>query len=119
MSTTSLETISVETIREAMRAMVVDGIPSPGYGLGRHIVLTPHALEKTKERLFPFSKHRSMRMHKKLCKRYGGEFVQKPTAFFTKDRLYVHPTLYEEFKRHVPQEVFHKVPPVYGGPFSL
>lgn len=66
------------------------GIPVGTYA-GYRIIYTDRALEKTEERLFPFSKHRSKRIHKKLIKRFGGEFKMKPAIFKIGHVLYVHP----------------------------
>lgn len=47
----------------------------------------------TDERLFPYSRHRSARIHKKLVKRFGGEYRQKPVAYQFGDNLIIHPEL--------------------------
>lgn len=56
----------------------------------------------TDERLFPASRHRSKRIHKKLVKRYGGEFkiINKPAIWKMLDKIVMHPSLYEELKRN-------------------
>lgn len=61
--------------------------------LGLKIIYSTAALEETKERLFPFSKHRSKRIRKKLIKRFGGEFRKKPSIYKMGDTLFVHPSL--------------------------
>jgi hypothetical protein len=64
------------------------------------ISVTPSALVETEERLFPVSRHRSRRIHKKLVKRHGGVFRMKPGAFQVGDQIFMHPVLYEDLKRH-------------------
>lgn len=44
-------------------------------------------------RLFPESRHRSRRIHKKLCRRFGGEFARKPAMFRVGGRIVAHPAL--------------------------
>jgi len=62
-------------------------------------------MELTDERLFPYSRHRSRRIWKKLRKRYGGEFKHRfvSKAYQMGNTLIVHPIIYEEMKRHAPQ----------------
>ncbi len=75
--------------------------------LGLKIVVSQHAVRITvsEERLFPASRHRSARIYKKLLKRYGGEFKIKitPISYQIGNTLIMHPTIYEDFKRHAPQ----------------
>ena len=68
--------------------------------IGRHtpfgglpIFWSIYALKVTDERLFPLSKHRSRRIHKKLVKRFGGEFRKVPAVFQTPQGLIAHPAL--------------------------
>jgi hypothetical protein len=58
---------------------------------GMPIYFTDMALEKTSERLFPESKNRSKRIHKKLVKRFGGEIRMRPAMFQINGVLYCHP----------------------------
>lgn len=67
------------------------GIQSPFAGI--RITWSHYALKATDERLFPFSKHRSRRIHKKLVKRFGGEFKKVPAIFQTPQGLIAHPAL--------------------------
>lgn len=72
--------------------------------LGLRIVQSPHAYKivVSDERLFPASRHRSRRIHKKLVKRYGGEYRIKhePVAYVLDGHTLVcHPSIYEELKR--------------------
>ena len=66
---------------------------------GIPIQVSPYALKETEERTFPVSRHRSKRLHKKLCKRHGGEFKKEPAIFLTKQGYLMHPAMYEELKR--------------------
>lgn len=52
-----------------------------------------NCLEETKERMFPLSPHRSKRIHKKLVKRFGGEFRKKPAAYRTEGYIIAHPII--------------------------
>lgn len=65
---------------------------------GLTIVFDANVLETTKERLFPESKHRSKRIHKKLIKRFGGEFRRVPAMFLIKGQLWAHPALRDQIK---------------------
>lgn len=47
------------------------------------IIYDPRALEETTERLFPASRHRSKRIHKKLVQRFGAEFRKVPCMWRT------------------------------------
>ena len=67
------------------------------YG-GVQIVVSDAALTETTQRLFPFSKNRSARIHKKLVKRFGGVFRKKPAMFRVGDRIIAHPALYHELR---------------------
>lgn len=71
------------------------------HALGLKIIVTTAALKETNERMFPVSKNRSRRIHKKLVKRHGGEFRKVGAIWKTPDALYVHPSLYEELKRQI------------------
>lgn len=64
----------------------------------RSILVTPHALAVTKDRLFPASKNRSRRIHKKLVKRFGGEFRMRPAAFASPAVVIVHPEIYRRIE---------------------
>lgn len=67
---------------------------------GVQIQYSTWALKETDERLFPASKHRSRRVHKKLVKRFGGEFRKVPAIFQTQHGLIAHPALRAEIERH-------------------
>ena len=58
---------------------------------GLKIHFTENALEATTERLFPESKNRSKRIHKKLLKRYGSEFRKVPAMWTVRGVVYAHP----------------------------
>jgi hypothetical protein len=68
---------------------------------GVHIYYSHHALKDSEERLFPFSKHRSKRIHKKLLKRFGGEFKKIPAIFKTPNGFIAHPFLKSEIERQL------------------
>jgi hypothetical protein len=69
-------------------SMIFNGMP---------VFFDPNALEKTSERLFPESKNRSKRIHKKLVKRHGGEFRMRPAIFIAQGRILMHPAHRAEF----------------------
>lgn len=50
---------------------------------------------------FPYSRHRSKRIHKKLCKRFGGQIYRKPCIYRTKDHIFVHPELHKDMMRTI------------------
>ncbi|WP_143199121.1 hypothetical protein [Bradyrhizobium sp. NAS80.1] len=64
-------------------------------------VVAPNALKDTEERLFPESRNRSRRIHKKLVKRFGGEFRKVPCIVQVGDTYYVHPEVQAELDRHL------------------
>jgi len=80
--------------------------------LGLRIHISPHAYKivVTKERLFPASRHRSRRIHKKLLKRYGGEYkiIHEPVAYMVGEHTLVcHPSIYEEVKKRYAAQSRH------------
>jgi hypothetical protein len=66
---------------------------------GMRITVSTHAVQR--DRLFPESRHRSARIRKKLMKRFGGEFHEKPAAFAHPDGILMHPELYAEVRRRL------------------
>lgn len=68
---------------------------------GRRIIVSPHAVVDTETRLFPASRHRSKRIHKKLVRRHGGEFTKKPCIYETPQGIIVHPALLPELRRRL------------------
>ena len=54
------------------------------------VIVSNMALKETTERLFPESRHRSKRTHKKLVKRFGGEFRMVPAVWRTPNGLIMH-----------------------------
>ncbi len=68
---------------------------------GLPVIVSNMALKETTERLFPVSRHRSKRIHKKLVKRFGGEFRMVPTIWKMRHKLIMHPALYEQFMAEV------------------
>jgi hypothetical protein len=65
---------------------------------GLPIIVSELAVEDSDERLFPFSKNRSRRIHKKLVRRFGGEFRKKPCAYQMDRQIVMHPALYAQMK---------------------
>ncbi len=59
---------------------------------GLRITFSPLALRETTERPFPESRHRSKRIHKKLIKRFGGEFRKVPCMWRTPYGIVAHPS---------------------------
>lgn len=72
---------------------------------GVQITVSEYALKDSDERLFPASKNRSRRIHKKLVKRFGGEFRKVPCVWRTPQGIIMHPTLYAEFQRAMAERV--------------
>jgi len=68
---------------------------------GMQVIISRVALETTAERLFPESKNRSRRIHKKLMKRHGGEFRRRPAAFNVGGRLVMHPAMWERLQAEI------------------
>lgn len=69
------------------------------------ILVSEHALKDSDIRLFPESRHRSRRIHKKLVKRHGGVFRKVPCIFKTPESIIMHPTLYREFQAEMARQV--------------
>lgn len=65
---------------------------------GIEVIQDPNALANTTERTFPLSRHRSRRIHKKLVKRFGGEFKKEPAIFQIQGRIFAHPARYAELR---------------------
>jgi hypothetical protein len=94
-------TLTVDSLLEIIRQ--VKHLMPPDMVLGR-IICSDAALKETRERLFPASRHRSKRIHKKLVKRFGGEFRKVPAIFrLSNGDLVAHPALYREIQRAVPK----------------
>lgn len=71
---------------------------------GMRLIFTASALKDSNERTFPVSRHRSKRIHKKLVKRFGGEFRKVPAIYSTRDTIFAHPSFKAELERRVPVE---------------
>lgn len=69
---------------------------------GLRILYSPFALKETTERLFPESRHRSRRIHKKLVKRHGGEFRKVPCMWRVGAEIIAHPSYAAQLKALVP-----------------
>ena len=72
----------------------------PAFG-AMSVIVSDKALNETTERLFPVSRHRSKRIHKKLVKRFGGEVRKVPAIWQTPNAMIVHPTVYEQMKERI------------------
>lgn len=68
---------------------------------GVRLICTPLALKDGDERLFPESKNRSKRIHKKLVKRFGGEFKKVPAIYRMGDSLLAHPSVFHLLKQEI------------------
>lgn len=68
---------------------------------GIQIIVSDHCLKDADERLFPISRNRSRRIHKKLVKRFGGEFRKVPAIYKTASAICCHPTIYHQLKAEV------------------
>ncbi|WP_036048719.1 hypothetical protein [Bradyrhizobium sp. Tv2a-2] len=77
------EDLTFEKIRQAMRDL--NPPPRPPT-----IAFSIHAT-KDGDRTFPVSRHRSKRIHKKLIKRFGGEFKRDPAIYQVGDEIIAHP----------------------------
>ena len=71
---------------------------------GLPIIVSNMALKETTERLFPASRHRSRRVHKKLLKRFGSEFRKVPAIWKTPHSIIMHPELYAQMKERIAYE---------------
>lgn len=74
-----------------------------------HIFVSEHALKDSDQRLFPESKNRSRRIHKKLVKRFGGVFRKVPCCIKTPEGIIMHPALYREFQAEMERRVQHSL----------
>jgi hypothetical protein len=73
---------------------------------GLKIYYTEAAQQPTWVRNFPYSKHRSKRIFKKLIKRYGSEFVMEACIFYTPNGIYVHPSMKRRFEDALSQKSY-------------
>ena len=76
---------------------------SPLVLYGLRITESLYCLEDSDVRAFKVSRHRSRRLHKKLCRRFGGEFIKKPAVFRTPAGIICHPALYVELVKRLQQ----------------
>lgn len=63
-----------------------------------NIVYSKYATKPTSERLFPFSRHRSHRIEKKLIKRFGGVYRQEHTIWKMGYLIIAHPSFRAEIE---------------------
>lgn len=91
----------LESVRE-MKCLLADAPPPSVAPLGSMlIVYSEYALKSTAERLFPASKNRSKRIHKKLVKRFGGEFRMVPAMWRIHDKIIAHPSFRSQLEAKV------------------
>ncbi|WP_027578520.1 hypothetical protein [Bradyrhizobium sp. Ai1a-2] len=88
--------LTIQKIMDAMRSVR----PAPA---APRVLFTTSALKETTERLFPASRHRSRRIHKKLVKRFGGEFRKEPAMWQVGGTIYAHPALKVRFEQQLKQ----------------
>ena len=65
---------------------------------GMKLFVSENALKETDVRTFPESRHRSKRIHKKLCQRFNGEFKKVPAIWQTPQGFIVHPALEQQLR---------------------
>ena len=71
-----------------------------GHYEGVPVILSLSALEPHESFRWPYSRHRSQRVHKKLTKRLGPQLYRKPAIFKLKDGgLIMHPEKWRELSR--------------------
>lgn len=93
--------LTVGKITEMVRAAK---LITPAPAMPR-IIVTPLAIKDTDERLFPASRNRSRRIHKKLVKRFGGEFQKVPCIIEIGDTMYVHPSIEAELNQRLKRRI--------------
>lgn len=68
---------------------------------GIRLICSEHALQEGNVRLFPTSKNRSARIHKKLVKRFGGEFKKVPAIWRMGDTFIAHPEMMHLIRQEI------------------
>lgn len=87
-----------ETSEDLTEQSLIDAINRVGAPISHRgpaylrITFDSYALKDTDERLFPVSKNRSRRIHKKLVKRHGGEFRRVPAIWNVNGQIVAHPS---------------------------
>jgi hypothetical protein len=71
--------------------------------MGVDLVWSPHAVRT--EWLFPPSKNRSRRIHKKLMKRFGRQTVQHPAVYQVHGTLYAHPSFRDKLEQRITKQI--------------
>ncbi len=88
--------LTMESLLQSYK--LIQTLPKPS--ISGRIICSDYALKETDKRLFPVSRHRSKRIHKKLVRRFGGEFRKVPTIFkLPNGDLVAHPALYQEIQQ--------------------
>lgn len=85
---------------------------------GMEIIVSENALEETDVRLFPASKNRSRRIHKKLVKRHGGEFVKRPCIYQMGGKFIAHPVMYAKMKAEISHNQRQSTERAFYGAYS-
>jgi hypothetical protein len=101
-------TLTMESFNEAIRLVKNLGPVIPEV----RIVFDHYALKDTDVRLFPASRHRSRRIHKKLVKRHGGEFRKQPCMWQLGDTIIAHPS----YRAQLEAVIRPAEPPAYRNP---
>ncbi|WP_445493175.1 hypothetical protein [Rhodopseudomonas sp. RCAM05734] len=92
--------LTMQKLLDAMKQIKEIDVSAPGVPFGgMQVICDPNCLETTTERLFPYSRHRSARIRKKLIRRFGGEFRQRPAVFQVMGKIHAHPVRYAELQR--------------------
>ena len=91
-----MTTLTLEKLMAACnKAMAELGPPPP------KIIETVQAVDASRRQwLFPPSKHRSKRVHKKLLKRHGVQYRDPPAVLRVGDLMLVHPALTAQIPLH-------------------
>ncbi|SFP12628.1 hypothetical protein SAMN04488056_12319 [Cohaesibacter marisflavi] len=81
--------------------------------LGMRLIVSEDAVDGSKiiGRRFKPSPHRSKRIHKKLCKSFGGEFIYAPAIYMHRpsETIFIHPTMERELKRALAEQAEHSI----------
>lgn len=97
-------TLTIDKLRATMKMLrSVPKLPPA------NIIVSEHALKDSDQRLFPESKHRSPRIHKKLVKRFGGVFRKVPCIYHTPQGIIMHPAMYAEFQAEMERRAQNSV----------
>lgn len=91
-STTAAETaIKMDEMRKRLEERDNTQIPRIHY--------SKYSTRPTSERLFPFSRHRSARIEKKLIQRFGGVYRHEPAIYQLNGLIIAHPSFRAEIEK--------------------